>query len=90
MDNEIASGHFTEAEAKAFVKRYARGRAIYICVSMHLPLAHDQSRYFPGYQPLRVSLKQALDFMRGILCDVLEDRGGRIKIRVWEKSIFIG
>lgn len=90
MEKEIDGGLFTEAEAKAFVKRYARGRAIYVCASMNLPLAHNPDRYFPGYQPLRVTLKQALAFMGGVLGQSFEERGGRIKIRVWEKSLFIG
>lgn len=73
----------TMAEADKLLRSTrGKGYVYWIGVSRELPIPESEGKCFPGYGVLKVSLRDARDFARQILGDILERRGGRIKIEI--------
>lgn len=89
---EIAKhGPFTAAEARAFIKRHSKGRALFVRAGSSLPIdGEPDDRVFPGSCLVKVPARTAIRYVDDVLSETLEQRGARIRVSMSDKCLFIG
>ena len=77
-----------EAEALAEIAKRPKNTRVYIrvWVRIELPIQDSPGRIFPGLALLNIDRLQAAMLIKDILGTTLEDRGGRIPMKIEQTS----
>ena len=84
--HEAAKLILTTKEAQHILKRIKapKGKKVYfgVRVNTELPIPEKDGRCFPGMAIVELSRKQAIKLAGDLLGEVLEGRGGRLRLEV--------
>lgn len=79
----ITKAQCTIAEAEELITKF-RGGDVWLCVHGELPIVDSDNKMFPSYTTIRVTKREAKRLVRALLGEVLESRGGRIRLKIYD------